>query len=103
MTGVLTPSTPPDGGDRKRRQQRPLTPRTAFRITLLGFITLSLISVLIVRLWFLQVIGGQAYAQRADDNIVRTIVTPGPRGIITDRTGEVILAPRRATCACRAA
>ena len=97
MTGVLSSSTLSDGGDRKRRQQRPLTPRTAFRITLLGFVTLSLISVLIVRLWFLQVIGGQAYAQRADDNIVRTIVTPGPRGIITDRTGKVILAQNRSS------
>lgn len=94
MTTMLTPrptgSGGPGGGG--RRPQRPLTPRTAFRIAVLGVIAIGMIGVLVVRLWFLQVIGGQAYAQRANDNILRTIVTEAPRGVITDRTGKVVLA-----------
>ncbi|MFN8123956.1 MAG: penicillin-binding protein 2 [Thermoleophilia bacterium] len=94
MTTMLTPRPTGGGGPtgNPRRPQRPLTPRTAFRIAVLGIIAMGMIGVLVVRLWFLQVIGGQAYAQRANDNILRTIVTEAPRGVITDRTGKVVLA-----------
>jgi penicillin-binding protein 2 len=78
-----------------RRPPRPLTPRSAFRIAVLGAIALALIGVLVVRLWFLQVIGNQAYAQRAEDNRVRTVADEAPRGLITDRTGRVVLAQNR--------
>jgi len=91
---MITPRPTGGGGPsgNPRRPQRPLTPRTAFRIAVLGIIAMGMIGVLVVRLWFLQVIGGQAYAQRANDNILRTIVTEAPRGVITDRTGKVVLA-----------
>jgi ribosomal protein uS11 len=55
---------------------------TAFALVLFG--------VLIARLWFLQVIGGGDYQERAEANRLRTVVTEAPRGAITDRTGAVI-------------
>lgn len=73
----------------------PLTPSVAVRIAALGTLALVLMGVLLARLWFLQVIGGQAYAQRAEDNRIRTIKEPAPRGLITDRTGRVVLAQNR--------
>lgn len=75
-----------------RRRQRPLNPRTAFRIAVIGAITTAVVCILVVRLWFMQVIDAQGYAQAASSNAVRTIVVPAPRGFIADRTGKVILA-----------
>jgi len=84
----------PAGGDGgpSRRRQRPLNPRTAFRIAVIGAITLGAVCVLVVRLWFMQVIDAQGYAQAASSNSVRTVIVPAPRGFITDRTGKTILA-----------
>jgi len=50
------------------------------------------IGVLVIRLWFMQIIDAQGYAQAATANSVRTVITPAPRGLITDRTGKVIMA-----------
>ena len=78
------------GGPRRRR--RPLNPRTAFRIAVLGGVTMVVIGVLLIRLWFMQVIDAQGYAAVAVANSIRTVVVPAPRGLITDRTGKTILA-----------
>ncbi len=68
----------------------PLTPATAVRIAALGTAALVLMGVLMARLWFLQIIGGQAYAQRAEANRIRTVDLPAQRGTITDRNGKVL-------------
>jgi penicillin-binding protein 2 len=57
------------------------------RIAILGGIVLSLLGVLLVRLWFLQVISGEQYARRAEGNRLRTVVAEAPRGNIVDRNG----------------
>jgi len=82
-------SAPPPKG------RGPLTPAVAVRIAALGMVAVVLIGILLTRLWFLQVIGGQAYAQRAEENRIRTIKEPAPRGLITDRTGRHVLAQNR--------
>ncbi|WP_217915571.1 penicillin-binding protein 2 [Miltoncostaea marina] len=84
-----------------------LTPRIAVRIAILGGIALALLSVLLVRLWFLQVISGEQYAERAEGNRLRTVVTEAPRGnvltrdgvpLVTNRQGENLVArPRELT------
>lgn len=73
-----------------------LTPRTAVRIAVLGGIALVLLGVLLTRLWFLQVIGSTEYAQAAEGNRLRAVVTEGPRGNILDRNGEVIVGTKKA-------
>ena len=71
-----------------------LTPRTAVRIAILGAIVMSLLGLLLVRLWFLQVISGEDYAAAAESNRLRTVITEAPRGNILDRNGDVLVANR---------
>lgn len=71
-----------------------LTPKLAFRIAAFGLVILAALGVLILRLWFVQVIGGADYEARATDNRVRTVMTEAPRGIITDRNGAEIVRNR---------
>lgn len=72
-----------------------LTPQTAMRIAILGGIAMALLGVLLLRLWFLQVISGEQYAERADDNRLREVVTEPPRGNILDRNGVALVTNRR--------
>jgi penicillin-binding protein 2 len=71
-----------------------LTPKVAVRIAILGGIAMALLGVLLVRLWFLQVINEQQYVQRADSNYLRTLVTPAPRGNILSSDGQTLVANR---------
>ncbi|MSO44788.1 MAG: penicillin-binding protein 2 [Thermoleophilia bacterium] len=50
--------------------------------------------VLVARLWFLQVIGGAGYQERAESNRLRTVITEAPRGAITDRNGTALVTSR---------
>jgi len=88
---LVSPAGGSPGGPGRRRQ-RPLNPRTAFRIAVIGGITLAAVGILVVRLWFMQVVDAQSYALAAVSNSVRTVVVPAPRGLITDRTGKVVMA-----------
>ncbi len=65
----------------------PLTPKTARRIALFGSISLALFGILILRLWFLQVVGASGLEAQASANSVRSINIPAPRGEIRDRNG----------------
>lgn len=67
------------------------------RIGVLGFVIFGLFAVLLVRLWFLQVVGSEAYVERAEANRLRSVVLDPPRGRILDRNGSVIVANRRTT------
>lgn len=69
-----------------------LTPRAAVRIAALGGIVVAMLGLLLVRLWFLQIISGEDYAARAQGNHLRTVVAEAPRGNILDRNGEVLVA-----------
>ncbi|HET6690308.1 MAG TPA: penicillin-binding protein 2 [Miltoncostaeaceae bacterium] len=68
-----------------------LTPRIAVRIAILGGIAMTLLGILLVRLWFLQVISGEQYAERAEGNRLRTVITEAPRGNIVDRNGNALV------------
>ena len=96
MSTTLRPPRPPLGRPPRRPGSRlgPLTPRTAVRIAALGMVVLALIAVLLIRLWFLQVVRGGQYEQRAEANRLRTLVTEAPRGVITDRHGTPIVTNR---------
>ena len=45
---------------------------------------------LIIRFWFLQIIFHSYYLELAEKNRIRNLKIPAPRGIIYDRTGQII-------------
>lgn len=84
-SGARVPSTDTGGGGSPA-----LNPQVAMRLAVLGGIAIALLTVLLLRLWFLQVIGSEAYASQADSNRLRSVVLDAPRGDIVDRDGEVL-------------
>ena len=75
----------------------PLTPRLALRVAVLGSFALAMFAIIFFRLWFLQVLSGNAYASQAQANYVRQVEVPAPRGEILDRSGNVLVDSVRAT------
>lgn len=69
----------------------PMTPQLALRVAVLGSFALALFAVIFFRLWFLQVLNGQAYVRQAQVNQVRTLTIPAPRGEIFDSAGNVLV------------
>lgn len=74
-----------------------LTPRIAVRIAVLGGVAAVLLGILILRLWFLQVIAGEDYAAKAEGNRLRTVEIEAPRGNVIDRDGQVLVTNRSGT------
>lgn len=64
------------------------------RIDIATAIAIFFISILIVRLWYLQIHRGEDYAQLSESNRIRSQVTSAPRGNILDRHGDVIVTNR---------
>jgi penicillin-binding protein 2 len=52
------------------------------------------LSVLLGRLWYLQIVRGSFFRDRSENNRLRTIFIPSPRGVISDRNGEAIVRNR---------
>src|SRR5581483_6632829 len=69
----------------------PLTPQLALRVAVMGSFALALFAIIFFRLWFLQVLSGDKYAQAANVNRVRDIAIPAPRGEIVDRGGNLLV------------
>lgn len=69
---------------------------TRLRLIFLTLVVVSLFVLLFARLWFLQVMAGERFADRAEGNAVRTIATEAPRGKLLDRDGEVLVQNRYA-------
>ncbi|HVF12907.1 MAG TPA: penicillin-binding protein 2 [Actinomycetota bacterium] len=67
---------------------------TRLRIASLGVVFLSLVSALVLRLYFLQVLTHEDYKLAADQNRVRVVPTQPVRGRILDRNGEVLVQNR---------
>ena len=68
-----------------------LTPALALRIGILGTIVLAAFAILFLRLWALQVLSGSQYLNAAQNNQLRTVRVPAPRGPIVDRNGIVLV------------
>ncbi|WP_456431631.1 penicillin-binding protein 2 [Thermosulfuriphilus sp.] len=64
------------------------------RFNLAYGLVLILFSVLIVRLWFLQILHGHEYRLRAEENRIRRVLIPPPRGNIIDREGRLLAGVR---------
>jgi penicillin-binding protein 2 len=64
------------------------------RITVIQVIAFVLLSVLGVRLYYLQIVKGDSYAERAEEQRIRRLPIPAPRGAILDRNGKILVDSR---------
>ena len=90
-----------DSGRRDRpirtgRRDKPIIqlPSVALRVAIMVGIAVVLFAIILFRLWFLQILSGQQFVVQANDNRLRSVKLVAPRGAITDRNGEVIVANR---------
>ncbi len=70
---------------------RPMTSQFALRVAVLGGIAFVVFAAIFFRLWFLEVLSGEAYLKEANANRVREITVQAPRGEILDRKGRVLV------------
>ncbi len=66
----------------------------AFRVSALGVIALVAFAAIFFRLWFVEVLSGEAYLKEANANRVREIPIQAPRGQILDDGGRVLVGNR---------
>ncbi|GAB4275045.1 MAG: penicillin-binding protein 2 [Coriobacteriia bacterium] len=66
------------------------------RLGVLGVLVLLVIGTLLVRLWSLQVLQGEAFALQAENNRIREVSIDAPRGRILDRQGRELVTNRPA-------
>jgi penicillin-binding protein 2 len=64
------------------------------RLRVLQILILLLISVLAVRLYVLQVMKGTYYSERAENQRIRLLPIPAPRGVIFDRNEKILVDSR---------
>jgi penicillin-binding protein 2 len=74
----------------------PLERSTALRLAFLAALSVVLLGALLARLWFLQVLAGDRFAELADSNRLRTVVAPAPRGHILASDGRELVVNRPA-------
>jgi penicillin-binding protein 2 len=77
--------------DRVRSSSEPSPPRTVIRLRVLGLLVLALFSLMFIRLWYLQILDTSAYSQTVTANQVRDVEVPAPRGLILDRTDNIMV------------
>ena len=68
--------------------------RSRLRLVVVQALVFSLFATLFVRLYYLQVIGGESYQAKAADQSVRDIVVQPQRGLIVDNQGRPLVANR---------
>jgi penicillin-binding protein 2 len=61
------------------------------RLSILGVVIVSLFSVLLARLWYLQVLASPEFERVAETNRIRFVTEEAPRGRILDRHGRVLV------------
>ncbi len=73
-----------------------MTSQFALRVAILGGGALVMFFIIFFRLWYLEVLSGDKYLEQAQNNRVREIKVPAPRGQIVDRNGRVLVDNRTA-------
>src|SRR5919206_3073826 len=64
------------------------------RVGVIHGLVVAILVVLGVRLYFLQVVRGEYYAERAENQRIRRLRIPAPRGAIFDRNGKLLVDSR---------
>ena len=67
------------------------------RMAVIHGLVVAILVVLGVRLYFLQVVRGEYYAERAENQRIRRLKIPAPRGAIFARDGKTVLVDSRST------
>src|SRR4028118_1003816 len=70
------------------------TQNLSLRISSIHVIAFVLLAILGVRLYYLQVIKGEYYSEKAENQRIRMIPIPAPRGAIFDRNGKILVDSR---------
>jgi penicillin-binding protein 2 len=70
------------------------TQNLSVRVTTIQVFAFLLLTVLGVRLYYLQVVKGTYYEEKAENQRVRLIPIPAPRGAILDRNGKILVDSR---------
>jgi penicillin-binding protein 2 len=65
--------------------------QTGMRLQIIHYLAIAIFAILISRLWYLQVMNSQDFAERAEANRIRVIPIPARRGTIFDRKGNVLV------------
>jgi penicillin-binding protein 2 len=66
-------------------------PRPVVRLRVIGVFAIALFALMLIRLWYLQVLDASAANQSIVTNEVRSVPIPAPRGLILDREGGVLV------------
>jgi penicillin-binding protein 2 len=72
------------------------SPKLKSRFLLLSLAAIVIFLILILRLWYLQVINNERYAALSERNRIRYIPVAAPRGAIYDRNGHLLVGTRPA-------
>jgi penicillin-binding protein 2 len=70
------------------------TQKSRLRLFVVQALVISLFVTLFARLWYMQVLGGEAYQAQAASQSVRELVVQPPRGLIVDDEGRPLVANR---------
>ncbi|MGE5720784.1 MAG: penicillin-binding transpeptidase domain-containing protein, partial [Nocardioidaceae bacterium] len=84
----------PRGSGRVPRVRATARQKSRLRLIVVQAIVLSLFVTLFARLWYLQVLGGEAYQAQAAEQSVRELVVQPARGLIVDDMGRPLVANR---------
>src|SRR3954467_9417117 len=70
------------------------TQNLKIRVAVIHGLVMAVLVVLGARLYFLQVVSGDYYAERAENQRIRRLRIPAPRGAIFDRNGKLLVDSR---------
>ncbi|MCA1623310.1 MAG: penicillin-binding protein 2 [Acidobacteria bacterium] len=65
-----------------------------FRVGVIQVLAFILLAILGVRLYYLQIVKGEYYSEKAENQRIRFIPIPAPRGAIFDRNGKLLVDSR---------
>ncbi|HXF37178.1 MAG TPA: penicillin-binding protein 2 [Actinomycetota bacterium] len=68
--------------------------RTSLRLKVLALLVVAMFAALSTRLWYLQVLAAERFRREAQNNSVRLMELPAPRGRILDRNGTELVDSR---------
>ena len=66
-------------------------PGAGLRVKVLAALVVVMFAALTTRLWFLQVLAAERFRSQANDNAVRIVEVPAPRGVIRDVDGTALV------------
>ena len=70
------------------------TQNLGIRVSTIQIIGFVLLTILGARLYYLQINKGEYYAEKAENQRIRLIPIPAPRGAILDRNGKILVDSR---------